>query len=388
MDRRDKAFAHINLEGRGLEIGASHSPLLPKSAGSRIEIVDHASRPELIEKYRDLGIAPDLIARIEEVDHVWSGGNLADAVGERGAYDYIIGSHMIEHMLDLIGFLQDCEALLRDGGRLSLIIPDKRYCFDMFQPLTTVGATVNGHLSGMRFHPFGTVLDHHAYACLRGPEVISWNSATTTPVEMQFDDLRTSNEQLELGRRQEQYVDVHRWRFTPTSFRLLVQDLRDLGYHHLAEVGWFDTAGNEFFITLARTDVAPEREDRLAMLLKIDEELRSAVEHVVPAAELQRAKEAAAAEAERLNAALSASEEEAAAERQRLNEALSASEETAAAESERLHAALAATEQMLSAREQTLRKSEQTLSGVLDSKSWHLTAPLRAVGGALKRQGR
>jgi hypothetical protein len=380
VDRRDKAFAHIDLNGRGLEIGASHSPLLPKSSGAHVEIVDHASRTELIEKYRGQGIGSDLIARIEEVDHVWSEGSLADAVGERGAYDYIIGSHMIEHMVDLVGFLQDCEALLHEGGRLSLIIPDKRYCFDMFQPLTSVGGAVNGHLSGMRFHPFGTVLDHHAYACMRGPEVISWNSETTTPVQMQFDDLRTSNEEVELGRRQEQYVDVHHWRFTPTSFRLLLQDLRDLGYHRLAEVGRFDTAGNEFFITLARTDVAPPREDRLAMLLRIDEELRSAVEPVVTAAELKRSEEEAATESERLKAALAASQQAA----QDLRIALSASERTA----EDLRIALSASERVAEDLRIALSASERTLAGVLTSKSWRATVPLRALTHAIKRRGR
>jgi hypothetical protein len=380
VDRRDKAFAHIDLNGRGLEIGASHSPLLPKSSGAHVEIVDHASRPELIEKYRVQGIGSDLLARIEEVDHIWTHGSLADAVGERGAFDYIIGSHMIEHMVDLIGFLQDCEALLRDGGRLSLIIPDKRYCFDMFQPLTTVGGAVNGHLSGIRLHPFGTVLDHHAYACLRGPEVISWNSATSTPVQMQFDDLRTKNEEIERGRRQEDYVDVHRWRFTPTSFRLLLQDLRDLGYHRLAEVGWFDTAGNEFFVTLARTDVTPPREDRLAMLLRIDQELRSAVEPVVTAAELKRSEEEAATESERLNAALAASEQAA----QDLRFALSASERTA----EDFRLALSANERTAEDFRLALSASERTLAGVLASKSWRATVPLRALTHAIKRPGR
>ena len=58
----------------------------------------------------------------------------------------------------------------------------------------------------------------------------------------------------------------------------------------------FDTDGREYFITVARTDVASPREDRQKMLLRIDQELRSAVEPPVPAAALRRAEEAAAAE--------------------------------------------------------------------------------------------
>ena len=114
VDRREKALAHIDLNGRGLEIGASHSPLLPKSSGVRVKTVDHASRAELVQKYRAQGIPEDKLANIEDVDYIWTQGSLADAVGEPGAFDYIICSHVIEHMVDVIGFVQACESLLRD----------------------------------------------------------------------------------------------------------------------------------------------------------------------------------------------------------------------------------------------------------------------------------
>ena|GEM_PF-828504 len=382
MDRKQKALALVDLGGRGLEIGPSHSPLLPKSSGARIQIVDHAGRAELIEKYRALGIASDLLEKIEEVDYVWTGGRLVDLIGEPDAFDYIVCSHVIEHMVDLIDFLQDCEALLSETGRLSLIIPDKRYCFDLLQPLTTVGSAVNGHLSTSRFHPFGSVLDHFAYGCMRSPGVISWDSATTTPIELRFEDLGSGSEEVEKGRRQEEYVDTHRWMFTPTSFRLLLQDLRDLGYVGLAEVGWFDTAGCEFFITLGRTQVSPRKEDRLTMLLRIDEELRSAVEPVVPAAELQSAQDAAAAELEGLRVA-------SAAELQRIDEAAAAELEglrvASAAELQRHDEAAAAELEGLRAE---LSACEQTLTGVLTSKSWRVTRTLRAVTHALQRRDR
>ena len=278
MDRKQKALAYVALDGRGLEIGPSYDPLLPKSSGARVEIVDHAESTELIEKYRGYGVPPDKIAAIEKVDHVWVDGSLVDVVGERGAFDYILASHVIEHMVDLIGFLQDCEALLREGGALSLVIPDKRFCFDYFQPLTTAGMAVDGHGVGARVHPAGTVIDHFLYGAQRGPGMIAWDHATRTPLALQCADLGSCREVLERARRQEDYIDVHRWRFTPTSFRLLLRDLRDLGYHEFAEVGAFDTNGFEFFITLARTDAAPPTDDRLAMLLRIQEELRSGVE--------------------------------------------------------------------------------------------------------------
>ena len=74
MDRKQKALALVDLGGRGLEIGPSHNPLLPKSSGARIQIVDHTGRAELIEKYRALGVASDLLEDIRGGRHVWTGG--------------------------------------------------------------------------------------------------------------------------------------------------------------------------------------------------------------------------------------------------------------------------------------------------------------------------
>ena len=57
---------------------------------------------------------------------------------------------------------------------------------------------------------------------------------------------------MEMGLRQEEYQDIHRWRFVPASFRLLIHDLRVLGFHSLGVVGEHDTMGHEFFVTLGK----------------------------------------------------------------------------------------------------------------------------------------
>ncbi len=81
-----------------------------------------------------------------------------------------------------------------------------------------------------------------------------------------------------------------------------------------------------------------------------------------------------------------------AAEDVRWNAALSASREAATAEAERLNAALSASEQTLRAfgetlleREHALSDCEKTLAGVLASKSWRGTMPLRALTRMLRR---
>jgi hypothetical protein len=48
MDRDEKAPHAIDLSGRGLELGPSDSPLVPKSSGGRIETLDHARADDLV----------------------------------------------------------------------------------------------------------------------------------------------------------------------------------------------------------------------------------------------------------------------------------------------------------------------------------------------------
>ena len=274
MDRIEKALASVDLTGRGLEIGPSYSPLVTKASGARIETVDHDDHVALQAKYAAWGVPQEKIDCIEPVDHIWQQGSLLDVVPERGAYDYILASHFIEHTVDMIGFLNDCEELLTDGGRLSLIVPDKRFCFDRFQPITTIGDVVDGHYATIRYHPVGALLDHQAYGCrLDGDGPIAWSiDSARSPVSLQFPNLEGASDVLEAARAQASYQDTHRWKFTPGSFELLMLDLARLGYHKLGQVSSYPTEGFEFFVTLGK-DVSVPNPDRLQALLRIEEEL-------------------------------------------------------------------------------------------------------------------
>lgn len=133
MDRKEVLLSAIDRNGVGLEIGPSHNPVAPKREGFNVSIIDHLSKSELIKKYQNSGVN---LAAIEEVDYIWRGERYADLVGQRECYDWVIASHVIEHSPDLIGFLQSCAEVLKPEGVLSLAVPDARFCFDQFRPIT------------------------------------------------------------------------------------------------------------------------------------------------------------------------------------------------------------------------------------------------------------
>jgi hypothetical protein len=70
---------------------------------------------------------------------------------------------------------------------------------------------------------------------------------------------------FERARASDAYLDVHAWRFTPSSFRAIIGDLRRLELTGLTEKGGFLTGGWEFYITLHRGP-APSDQERLPLL--------------------------------------------------------------------------------------------------------------------------
>ena len=267
-ERAERALAAIDLSGVGLEIGPSYDPLVPKASGAHVEIVDHLTTGELIKKYQDLGVTPDKITAIEEVDHIWSGGRLVDAVGRRGDYDYVVAAHLIEHMVDLIGFLQDCQELLGPNGRLALVVPDQRFCFDFFKSATSAGQVVDAHLNPTRFHSPGTLLDHGLYDCATDGHT-AWADGQRGPITLCHNNFDYARSAFNQAVAQEKYVDAHHWKFTPASFSLLIQDLRDLGHHSFVEIASHPTVGFEFYTTLALGGSEEHnRKDRIALLMQ------------------------------------------------------------------------------------------------------------------------
>ncbi|MEO9238281.1 MAG: hypothetical protein ABI418_09340, partial [Jatrophihabitantaceae bacterium] len=169
-------------------------------------------------------------------------------------------------------FLRDCQELLREGGRLALVVPDKRFCFDRFQPLSTVGDVLDAAQAGSTFHTPGPLVDHQAYACTSGGALI-WSAEAHGTLAVQFENLAGAADALQNGLAQKEYFDTHRWKFTPTSFDLLIADLADLGQHDFGVLETFPTEGFEFFVTLVKGGADHQPRDRTALLQQIEREL-------------------------------------------------------------------------------------------------------------------
>src|SRR5579863_3842971 len=107
---------------RVLEIGPLASPRGRNSEGPT-RYLDHAGAAELTQKYEsDLAMGSRL-DEIVDVDYI-SGDKqtIAVAVGADAPFDYVLASHVLEHIPDPIDWMDDIARILSPGGILSLVI--------------------------------------------------------------------------------------------------------------------------------------------------------------------------------------------------------------------------------------------------------------------------
>ena len=249
-----RARAHLNLtSGRGLEIGPLASPIVRKDQAD-VAYVDVLAAETLRDHYaQDPGV---VVANVVDLDFVlFQDGvthTLADVVGPAGPFQWAVASHVIEHVPDLIAFLADVAAILDDRGRLALVVPDRRYCFDALRPPTTVGEMLLAHDNEDRRPSVRAVFDHFSSAVEFDP-VRLWSGIPAEPANRMY-PLAQAWDLVQRRRTTGDYLDSHTWLFTPASLVEQLGVLARLGLNDFTVVGVSPTAENdyEFFVTLER----------------------------------------------------------------------------------------------------------------------------------------
>lgn len=234
---RDRIRAGVDFSAtETLEIGPLYRPFALKAEGPVI-YVDHADTESLRKKYQ--GDPNFDVADIVEVDAVWGGQTLRECLGQDRKVDLVIASHVIEHVPDLITWLQELKSVLRSAGEIRLVIPDKRYTFDYLRPLTTLADVLDAYLRKARAPLPRCILDH-VLNVRRVDTAAAWAGPLDEqalqpyhPFELAVDSARDA---LANGN----YHDVHCWVFTPQSFATLMRqlaqyDLLDLYCHRFED---------------------------------------------------------------------------------------------------------------------------------------------------------
>ncbi|MFA7289674.1 MAG: methyltransferase domain-containing protein [Melioribacteraceae bacterium] len=207
-----------------LELGPLDKPKLDFTSPN-VKSLDHLTQTELIEKYRS--DAKVDVEKITRVDYVWSGEKFSDIISEK--FDYVLASHVIEHTPNLVGFFNNVSSILNDDGLLFLIIPDKRYCFDHFKPITNIYEVVHAYITNRTKPSFCNIVEHRRLACHNDPKR-HWigDHGEITP-RMEFNDFSVPISQVikTINYYEQNYIDGHVWKFTPDTFLLIANYLFD-----------------------------------------------------------------------------------------------------------------------------------------------------------------
>jgi predicted SAM-dependent methyltransferase len=139
-------LARRYLQGDGIEIGPLTWPMrMPP--GARVRYVDHAGRDELIRLYGDSFDGQGAYASaIPETDVVDDGATLATFAD--ASVDFVVANHVLEHIEDPIGALENLLRVIRPGGVLFLALPDARHTFDARRDRTSVDHLLRDHRDG------------------------------------------------------------------------------------------------------------------------------------------------------------------------------------------------------------------------------------------------
>lgn len=287
MNRNDFLRKFVAKEQLGLEIAPWFRPVVPKSEGYNSLTLDIFDRDTLVEKARaaDLAYMAD---RIQAVDFIGNAIDVDEVVRKKypaPSFHYILSSHNFEHIPNPIKFLRACSQIMVDGGYLSMAIPDKRYSFDYFRPISTTADFLSAFFENRTRPTLAQIYTHKSLASyyLEGGTFAYGFSAEKNPGLVQYmgklGDIFEAWKQASLREPALEYTDVHCSVFTPSSFELIILDIAKLDLIDLQIVEISPTKGLEFIVHLQKRNALMEEAEfimkRNELLHKINDECAS-----------------------------------------------------------------------------------------------------------------
>jgi SAM-dependent methyltransferase len=121
-----------HLVGSGVELGAGTSPFPLAFPGATVTYLDHFEPDESRELHPELG--DDYTFRKPDVTCNFDADRLR--MLDDASQDFVVASHLLEHLANPIGMLDEIHRVLRPGGIALVLLPDMRRTFDRARTAT------------------------------------------------------------------------------------------------------------------------------------------------------------------------------------------------------------------------------------------------------------
>lgn len=131
--RDDSGALTRHLVGTGIEVGPGHHPLVASNEWLTVRYADRWEPDRNTELFPELEGAvfpkPDLVVDLNR--------NALQPVASQSE-DFIVCSHLLEHLANPLRAITDFHRVLRPGGTLLILLPDRRRTFDKGRPPTPI----------------------------------------------------------------------------------------------------------------------------------------------------------------------------------------------------------------------------------------------------------
>lgn len=147
MKFKESELAHKYCKGKGIELGAaSHNPFNLAKCKNVAPICDQTFYEQA---QRDMGEEP------VKIDYHGTADNIPVSDESK---DYIVSSHVVEHIPDLIGAFLEWNRVLKNEGIIFTIFPKRNALpSDVGRPLSTIEEIEKNHIPGNK----GKVDEHN-----------------------------------------------------------------------------------------------------------------------------------------------------------------------------------------------------------------------------------
>lgn len=229
MGRQRAVAQRVRLAtGRGLEISPGSAPLIRREDAGDLIYCDKVGGDAWTSTYGKHGemMKTDITLGTKRLDEVFPAAH----------FDYVVSSHVLEHIPDFVGFFKSVETVLKPNGDLVMIVPDKRYTFDILREPSSIEQIERAHKLQL-VHPsddmirdFFTHIDHAATA-----EGL-W--AGTHQPKPSFSADRVEERLSQIN---PETIDLHCWVFTPATMWTLLGYVCEVHVPSLSIVDVSDT---------------------------------------------------------------------------------------------------------------------------------------------------
>ena len=165
-----RRFVKDNVDTKNseiLEIGAFDNPTFSKSESS-VYYCDYFSKEELSQNHAES--KPRRVAGAVDTDFVVKGNSFKERIDKK--FDLVIANHVVEHIPNMIDWLQNVASILKENGALFLTVPHKEYTFDKMRQTTPLREFIRNYNDGLavpnRYQIFDQLYFHRPFKAQLG----------------------------------------------------------------------------------------------------------------------------------------------------------------------------------------------------------------------------